>query len=86
MGWGIAREHRGKGHASEGAVGAMDSAFFVLGWPELIHCIAQENENSKGVAKKLGSTFLRDGAMPPPLMNLRAEVWGQPREPWKARA
>ena len=32
VGWGIAREHWGKGYASEGAAAAMDYAFDVLGW------------------------------------------------------
>lgn len=85
VGWGIAREHWGKGYASEGATAAMDYAFFVLGWPEVIHCIHEENEGSKGVARKLGSTFLRHSAMPPPLTSMHAEVWGQTREQWKAR-
>ena len=86
VGWGIAREHWGKGYASEGATAAMDFAFFVLGWPEVIHCIDENNAASKGVARKIGSKFLRHAPMPPPVSHMKAEVWGQTREQWKARA
>ena len=59
VGWGIAREHWGKGYASEGAAAAMDYAFDVLGWTEVIHCIDEQNLASQGVAKRLGSSYLR---------------------------
>ena len=55
VGWGIAREHWGKGYASEGAAAAMDYAFDVLGWSEVIHCIDEDKLASQGVAKRLGS-------------------------------
>ena len=42
VGWGIAREHWGKGYATEGAAAAMDYAFDVLGWTQVIHCIEEE--------------------------------------------
>jgi RimJ/RimL family protein N-acetyltransferase len=85
VGWGIAREHWGKGYASEGAAATMDFAFFVLGWPEVIHCIDENNEASKGVAKKLGSKYLRRVKMPPPYDQMPIDAWGQTREEWKAR-
>ncbi len=59
VGWGIVREHWGKGYASEGAAATMDYAFDVLGWTELIHCIEESNLASQGVAKRLGSRLLR---------------------------
>ena len=48
VGWGIAREHWGKGYASEGAAAAMDYAFDVLGWTEVIHCIDEQNAGFAG--------------------------------------
>ncbi len=85
VGWGIAREHWGKGYASEGAAAAMDYAFDVLGWSEVIHCIDEQNLASQGVAKRLGSTYLRAVRMPPPYDQMPIEAWGQTREQWKAR-
>jgi RimJ/RimL family protein N-acetyltransferase len=85
VGWGIAREHWGKGYASEGAAAAMDYAFFVLGWPEVIHCIDENNAASQGVARKLGSRYLRRVSMPTPYEHMPIDAWGQTRADWKAR-
>jgi RimJ/RimL family protein N-acetyltransferase len=84
VGWGLVREAWGKGYATEGATAAIDWAFDHLGWTEVIHTIVPENVNSQGVAKRLGSTVLRDGWLPAPI-NAATVVWGQSREQWKAR-
>lgn len=84
VGWGIAREHWGKGYASEGAAAAMDYAFDVLGWSEVIHCIDENNLASQGVAKRLGSTYLRRVSMPVPYDHMPVDAWGQTREQWRA--
>jgi len=86
VGWGIAREHWGKGYASEGAAAAMDYAFDVLGWEQVIHCIDENNSASQGVAKKLGSRHLRRVTMPFPFENLPVDAWGQSREEWRRSA
>ncbi len=83
VGWGIARAHWGKGYASEGAAAAMDYAFDVLGWTEVIHAIHEDNKASQGVAKKLGSRLLRRVAMPFPFQDMPVDAWGQTREAWK---
>jgi RimJ/RimL family protein N-acetyltransferase len=83
IGWGIAREHWGKGYASEGAAAAMDYAFDVLGWSDVIHCIDEQNLASQGVAKRLGSSFLRRVSMPAPYEHMPIDAWGQTREQWK---
>ena len=83
VGWGIAPEHWGKGYASEGAAAAMDYAFDVLGWESLIHCIDEANLASQGVAKKLGSAYLRRVQMPVPYDQMPVDAWGQTREQWK---
>ncbi len=85
VGWGIAREHWGKGYAPEGAAAAIDWAFDHLGWTEVIHCIDPGNVNSQNVARRLGSSILRHAVLPPPL-NDSVDVWGQTREQWRARA
>lgn len=84
VGWGISREHWGKGYASEGAAAAMDYAFGVLGWDHVIHCIDPENLASIGVAKRLGSSNLRRVAMPPPYETATIDAWGQTREQWRS--
>jgi RimJ/RimL family protein N-acetyltransferase len=83
VGWGIARPHWGKGYASEGAAAAMDYAFDVLGWTEVIHCIDEKNLASQGVARKLGSTYLRRVTMPVPFDLVPIDAWGQTREQWR---
>ena len=83
IGWGISREHWGKGYASEGAAAAMDYALDVLGWPEVIHCIHENNLASQGVAKKLGSRNLRRVKMPVPYETEPVDAWGQSRAEWK---
>jgi RimJ/RimL family protein N-acetyltransferase len=83
VGWGIAREHWGKGYASEGAAAAMDYAFDVLGWDEVIHCIHVDNLASQGVAKKLGSRKLRRVTMPFPFEHEPIDACGQTRARWK---
>ena len=85
VGWGIARPHWGRGYASEGAAAAMDYAFDVLGWPEVIHAIHEDNVASQGVAKKLGSKLLRRVTMPFPFENTPVDAWGQTREEWKSK-
>ena len=85
VGWGIAREHWGKGYASEGAAAARDYAFDVLGWKRVIHCIDPDNQASAGVARKLGSVLLRPVRMPPPYEHVAMEAWGQAREEWRMR-
>jgi RimJ/RimL family protein N-acetyltransferase len=85
VGWGITREHWGKGYASEGAAAAMDYAFDVLGWEHVIHCIDPRNLGSIGVAKKLGSVLQGRVKMPPPYDAVDIDAWGQSREAWKAR-
>lgn len=84
IGWGITREHWGKGYASEGAAAAMDYAFDVLGWQEVIHCVHEDNLASQGVAKKLGSRNLRRVKLPIPFEKEPVDAWGQTRSEWKS--
>ena len=76
----------GRGYAPEAAVAAIDWAFDTLGWDEVIHTIAENNDNSRAVARKLGSTLLRMGELPPPYNDKPMQIWGQSREQWRKRA
>ncbi|WP_242890358.1 GNAT family N-acetyltransferase [Stenotrophomonas maltophilia] len=86
VGWGIRRASWGRGYAPEAAVAAIDWAFDTLGWHEVIHTIAENNDNSRAVARKLGSTLLRMGELPPPYNDKPMQIWGQSREQWRQRA
>jgi RimJ/RimL family protein N-acetyltransferase len=85
VGWSLHPDAWGKGYATEGARAAMDYAFDVLGWNEVIHCIDPENIPSQRVALALGSVKRGPGRMPPPHENAPCEIWGQTRADWKAR-
>ncbi|WP_249027538.1 hypothetical protein [Xanthomonas theicola] len=60
-------------------------AFAQLGWTEAIHTIGADNANSKSVAAKLGSRYLRQDRLPEPLHAHEVEVWGQWCADWLAR-
>lgn len=85
VGWGIARDAWGRGYAAEGATAAIDWAFDFLGWTEVIHCIDFGNVNSQAVARKLGSSVLRQARLPSPFDEVELDIWGQTREQWRAR-
>jgi RimJ/RimL family protein N-acetyltransferase len=59
IGWGIAREHWGKGYATEAALAAKNWAFDHLDIDELISVIHPDNEASKRVAKRIGEVYTK---------------------------
>jgi RimJ/RimL family protein N-acetyltransferase len=85
VGWGIVRDCWGRGYATEGAAAAIDWAFDTLGWTEVIHCIDPANAASQNVARRLGSSLLRPGRLPPPYDEHPVDIWGQSREAWRVR-
>ena len=85
VGWSIAREAWGRGYAPEAATASIDWAFHHLGWDEVIHTIDPQNANSRTVAAKLGSTYLRMDRLPEPHHEKPVEVWGQTRAQWLTR-
>jgi RimJ/RimL family protein N-acetyltransferase len=85
VGWGLAREHWGKGYAVEAAAATIDWAFDTLGWTEVIHCIDPQNTPSQAVARRLGSENLGPGSLPAPFEQAVIEIWGQSRDAWRAR-
>lgn len=83
VGWGLHPDAWGKGYATEGACAAMDYAFDVLGWTEVIHCIDPANLPSQKVAQRLGSTLRGPGRLPAPFQDVAVEIWGQSKDAWK---
>jgi RimJ/RimL family protein N-acetyltransferase len=85
VGWGLIPEAQGKGYAVEGATAAIDWVFANTDWTEVVHTIDPDNTPSQAVARRLGSTNLRQGRLPPPFDHLPVDVWGQTREQWTQR-
>lgn len=82
VGWSLHRDATGKGYAVEAAAATIDYAFDVLGWNDVIHCIAPENLASIAVATRLGSRNRGPGLLPEPLQDHTVDLWGQTRAEW----
>jgi RimJ/RimL family protein N-acetyltransferase len=85
VGWSLHPDSRGQGYATEAARAAIDYAFDVLGWSDVIHCIDPRNLTSQRVAERLGSSNRGPGRMPPPHEHAPCDLWGQTRAQWRAR-
>ena len=55
VGWGIAREHRGRGYATEAARCARDYGYRIAGLDRLVSYILPDNRASIAVAERLGA-------------------------------
>src|SRR5207244_12009583 len=55
VGWGLAKEFRGKGYALEAARAAIDWSFATFELDQIMHCIDCENTASQAVARRLGA-------------------------------
>ena len=86
VGWGLHMDAQGKGYGVEAATAAIDYAFDVLGWTDVIHCIDPDNTPSQRLAERLGSRNLGPTQLPPPFDAVRVDRWGQSRDEWRARA
>ena len=82
IGYSFHMDARGKGYATEACAAAMDYAFNILGWDEVIHSISPENTASQTVAQRLGSRNRGPGKLPPPLDVHAIEIWAQSRAEW----
>src|ERR1700712_5962529 len=71
VGWGIAKEFRGKGYAVEAARASIDWVFATFETDEIIHCIVLVNQPSQAVAQRLGARKDRE-----------IDLFGQPAEIW----
>jgi RimJ/RimL family protein N-acetyltransferase len=55
VGWGIAKEFRGRGYALEAALAAIEWTFATFELDRIVHCIDRENTASQAVARRLGA-------------------------------
>lgn len=85
VGWGLHPDAQGKGYGVEAATAALDYAFDVLGWDDVIHCIDPDNTPSQRLAERLGATNRGRTQLPAPLSEFTVDAWGQSRADWKAR-
>jgi RimJ/RimL family protein N-acetyltransferase len=60
IGWGLAREHWGRGYATEAALALRDWGFAERGLTRLISLIQPGNDASIRVAEKIGERYERD--------------------------
>lgn len=85
VGWGLHPDAQGQGYGLEAATAAIDYAFDVLGWSEVIHCIDPDNRPSQVLAERLGSYNQGPTRMPPPFDHIACDRWGQTRAEWCSR-
>jgi RimJ/RimL family protein N-acetyltransferase len=85
VGWGLHPDAQGRGYGVEAASAALDYAFDVLGWTDVIHCIDPDNTPSQRLAERLGSYNQGRTQLPPPFAEVTVDRWGQSREEWRAR-
>jgi RimJ/RimL family protein N-acetyltransferase len=78
VGWGIAREGRGKGYAVESARASIDWVFATFEIDEIIHCIDAVNAPSQAVARRLGAVRDREGE----LFGKPVDIWVTSRKIW----
>jgi RimJ/RimL family protein N-acetyltransferase len=81
VGYAIAREHWGKGFATEGAARARDHAFEELGWDEIISIIHPDNARSIAVAERIGERFREHWQ----LRDMKLHIYALTRAEWQKR-
>lgn len=79
VGWGIAREFRGKGYAVEAARASIDWSFATFELDQIMHCIDCENMASQAVARRLGA----ERGPEIDLFGHVADVWVTQRDKWQ---
>jgi len=81
VGWGIARNFRGKGYAVEAASASIDWTFACFEIDKIVHPIRPENVASQKVAQRLGATIERQVE----LFDHVVDLWVTRRKAWMAR-
>jgi RimJ/RimL family protein N-acetyltransferase len=79
IGWTISPRHLRQGYATEAARASLEFAFGTLGWDSVIHCIMKGNEASIGVARNIGSAYLRTEHELPGVCEETILIYGQDR-------
>jgi len=78
VGWGIAKEFRGKGYAVEAARATIDWSFATFELEKILHCIDRENVSSQAVARRLGATIEGETV----LLGHPSDIWVTYRSKW----
>jgi RimJ/RimL family protein N-acetyltransferase len=81
IGWGIAKEFRGKGYAVEAARATIDWSFATFEIDRIVHCIDRENTASQAVAQRLGARNEHEFD----LSGRVADIWVTMRDAWMVR-
>jgi RimJ/RimL family protein N-acetyltransferase len=77
VGWTISPDHLRQGYATEAAFAAVRYALETLHWPQVIHVIMEGNEASFAVARKIGSTLVREQQGLPGVTEEKVLIFGQ---------
>jgi RimJ/RimL family protein N-acetyltransferase len=80
VGWGIAREFRGRGYAVEAARAAIDWTFATFALDRIVHCIVPANVASQAVARRLGAEIEGQSE----LNGETVDLWVTVRGSWRA--
>lgn len=85
VGWLFHRSAWGHGFATEAARACLDYVFGDLAWPRVGHMIHPDNAPSKRVAERVGSAFIAEVRLPPPMdVAGPTQMWGQSAAAWRA--
>jgi RimJ/RimL family protein N-acetyltransferase len=80
VGWGTAKEFRGKGFAVEAVRASIDWSFSTFELDRIVHCIDRENVASQAVARKLGARNEGEAM----LLGHAVDLWVTHRGHWKS--
>jgi RimJ/RimL family protein N-acetyltransferase len=86
VGWRLAREHWGKGYATEAATGWLHHAFESLGLPRVISITDPPNERSLAVMRRLGMEFDHEAEIEDEAVVFQAVVCSITADRWRHRA
>jgi RimJ/RimL family protein N-acetyltransferase len=78
VGWGIAKEFRGKGYALEAARAVIDWSFATFELEKILHCIDRENAPSQAIARRLGAEIEGETE----LIGHAGDIWVTHRSKW----
>lgn len=77
VGWTISPDHLGRGYATEAARASLQYVFGTLGWSQVIHVIMEGNGASIAVARKIGSTLVREQQGVQGVTDKKVFIYGQ---------
>jgi RimJ/RimL family protein N-acetyltransferase len=86
IGWRLAREHWGRGYATEAAAAWLEHAFLTLALPRVISITDRDNVRSLNVMRRLGLTFDHEARVLDDGIEFDAVVWSITGAAWRERA